>query len=63
MEPDFRQMIRNVYTLASLTSDLPIIQTPEGEYVPLRALCEIVGLNPSSYSRVFCQYYEPGEVR
>jgi hypothetical protein len=64
MQPDFQQMVQNVYTLAPLTSNLPVVQAPDGEdYVPLRALCEIVGLNPSSYIGVFCQYCEPGETR
>lgn len=63
MEQDYRQMVRNILTLAPLTNNLPVVQTPEGEYVPLRALCELVGLNPASYIGVFCQYTQPGEMR
>jgi hypothetical protein len=63
MEQDYQQMVRNILTLAPLTDHLPVVQTPEGEYVPLRALCELVGLNPASYIGVFCQYTQPGEMR
>lgn len=63
MRPDFNQMVQNIYTLSSLTSSLPIIETPDGEFVPLRALCEIVGLRPSAYIGVFCQYLAPDTQR
>ena len=63
MQPDYHQMLHNVHTLASLTSNLPVVQTPDGEFVPLRALCEIVGLNPASYIGVFCQYLAPDAQR
>lgn len=64
MQPDFHQMAQEIFTLSSLTDNLPIIKTPDGgEFVPLRALCEIVGLRPSAYVGVFCQYFEVGQVR
>lgn len=64
MQPDFHQMAQEIFTLSSLTDNLPIVKTPDGgEFVPLRALCEMVGLRPSAYVGVFCQYFEVGVVR
>ncbi len=56
--PDFSQVTIAIYTLAPLTDDLPIIETSEGNYVPLRALCEIVGLPPAAYIGAFCQQFK-----
>ncbi|HEY7123866.1 MAG TPA: hypothetical protein VH540_07930 [Ktedonobacterales bacterium] len=58
MQPDFSKVTSDIFTLASLTDNLPIVTTPEGEYVPLRALCEIVGLRPSTYIGVFCAHFQ-----
>lgn len=58
MQPDFSKVTSDIFTLASLTDNLPIINTPDGEFVPLRALCEIVGLRPSSYIGVFCAHFK-----
>jgi hypothetical protein len=63
MQPDDHQIAHDIFTLAPLTSNLPIIKTPDGEFVPLRALCEIVGLRPSSYIGVFCQYLQADKER
>lgn len=58
MQPDFSKVTSDIFTLASLTDHLPIVTTPEGEYAPLRALCEIVGLRPSAYIGVFCAHFQ-----
>ena len=62
MQPDFSKVTSDIFTLASLTDHLPIVTTPEGEYVPLRALCEIVGLRPSTYIGVFCAHFQGDKV-
>lgn len=60
--PDFSQVTSDIFTLAPLTDHLPIIETPEGNFVPLRALCEIVGLAPATYIGVFCQRFKELEA-
>lgn len=59
MDPRSLKISSAIFTLAPLTSELPLIQSPQGRFVPLRALCEIVGLQPSAYIGVFCQRFRP----
>ena len=62
MQSDPSKMLSAIFTLSPLTSELPVIQAPQGRFVPLRELCELVGLRPSAYIGVFCRSFRPRQA-
>ncbi len=39
-------------------AEVPLLHTPEGDYVPIRALCEMLGLRPATWIGVVCSQHK-----
>lgn len=60
-EHDTPPTLRTMY-LAPFACDLPLLHTPEGDFVPLVALCIMLGLPTSPYIAIACKRFRPGRA-
>ena len=46
-------------TLYPFESNVPVLHTPDGDYLPIRPLCDLLGLAPAVWTGVLCRRFKP----
>jgi hypothetical protein len=62
MESNQPVITQGTLPLPAFGADVPLLHTAEGEYVPIRALCDALGLPPATYIGSICRHSRYGDA-